>query len=111
MPTNRNFGYTFFIIFFLLGIILFLNELSYSKMVSFVAVFFLLITFLNPKILYPLNILWFKLGLLLGSIITPIILSIVFFSIFLPFSIFFKYRKKKEYWQKTKQTKGVSIEQ
>ena len=60
------------------------------------------------KILSPLNILWFKFGILLGSIVSPIVMSIIFFAIITPIGLIMKalgkdllnkkYNNKKSYW-------------
>ena len=52
-----------------------------------VAIIFLTLGLLNSKILTPLNKIWFKFGLLLGSIVSPIVMSIIFFFIVTPISL------------------------
>ena len=42
---------------------------------------------MNSKILTPLNKTWFKFGILLGSLVSPIVMGIVFFAIVTPTSI------------------------
>tara|TARA_Y100000813_G_C23886605_1_gene222876 strand:+ start:261 stop:551 length:291 start_codon:yes stop_codon:yes gene_type:complete len=69
---------------------------------------FLIITITNAKILLPLNKLWMKLGILLGIIISPIIMGIIFFGIFTPIAFLMRlsgrdelrlhFKKKKTYW-------------
>ena len=63
---------------------------------------------MNSKILKPLNILWFKFGILLGRVVSPLIMIIIFFLIVTPIGIlmrllakdllFLKYNDKKTYW-------------
>jgi hypothetical protein len=48
------------------------------------AVVFALVAFLRPRLLGPLNRLWTKLGLLLFTVISPIVLGIVFFACIAP---------------------------
>jgi hypothetical protein len=52
-----------------------------------VATVFLITTTVNPRLLHPLNILWFRLGLLLGRVTTPIVMSGLFFLVFTPTAI------------------------
>ena len=86
MPSNKNFGYTFFFIFIILGIIFSENYLSLN-LFYIVSIFFLVITIFVPKIFTPLNKLWFKFGIFLSKIISPIILSFFYYFLFTPYSI------------------------
>ena len=45
---------------------------------------------LNSSILSPLNKIWFKFGILLGSIVSPVVMSIIFFGVVTPTSIIMK---------------------
>ena len=68
----------------------------------------LIITNTNAKVLLPLNKLWMKFGILLGMIISPIIMGIIFFGIFTPIAFLMRlsgrdelrlrFKKKKTYW-------------
>ena len=106
--SNRNFGIVFFIVFLLIAIYPFLkgNDLRiWSLLISFV---FLILGLINSKLLSPLNKLWFKFGLFLGKIISPIIMGFIFFSVVTPIGIIMrllkkdllnlKYNQKKTYW-------------
>jgi len=108
--TNKSFGIVFAIVFLIIAIwpLLNVNEIRYwSLIISFV---FLLLGITNSKILTPLNIMWFKIGILLGNIISPIVMSIIFFLIVTPISIIMKIfgkdllslkkNKNKSYWIK-----------
>lgn len=57
---------------------------------AIVAIIFLILALINSKILAPLNRLWFKFGLLLGSIISPIVMGIVFFLVVTPIGFIMK---------------------
>ena len=85
LPSNKKFGFFFTIIFLLISIYFFLNKNNqisiYLLLLAFLIFF---ITLLKPDLLTPLNSLWMKLGLLLGTFISPIILGILFFFIFTP---------------------------
>ena len=59
-----------------------------------VAVAFVLIAFVAPKALAPLNRLWFRFGMLLGRIVTPIILAFLFYLTVTPVGIVMRLRGK-----------------
>ena len=78
---------------------------------------FLVTTIINAKILLPLNKLWMKFGILLGMIISPIVMGIIFFGIFTPISITMmlfgrdelrlRFKKKKTHWVNRKTNKEI----
>ena len=108
ISSNRGFGIVFFIFFFILSIwpIKNGNEINYLFLI--ISSIFLLLGILNSKYLTPLNRIWFKFGLLLGSLISPIIMGIIFFLIVTPISFIMRFfgkdilnikkNKKKSYW-------------
>ena len=49
---------------------------------------------LNSKILTPLNKLWFKFGILLGKIVSPVVMAFVFFGVVTPIALIMKIFKK-----------------
>ena len=69
---------------------------------------FLILGLINSKILTPLNKIWFKFGILLGKIVSPIVMGLIFFLVVTPIAIFMKILKKdllnlrynndKSYW-------------
>ena len=84
LPSNRNFGIVFFIVFLIIALwpILKQNEIRiWSLIISFI---FFVLGLINSKLLAPLNKLWFKFGILLGNIISPIVMGIVFFLVVTP---------------------------
>jgi len=94
LPSNRNFGLVFFIVFLLITLWPILNNNDiriWSLIISFV---FLALGSINSKLLTPLNKLWFKFGIFLGSIIAPIIMGFVFFLIVTPTGLIMKILKK-----------------
>ena len=102
--SNRSFGIVFFIVFFLIGLYPYFNGGS----ISFI--------FINSKILNPLNKLWFKFGLFLGKIISPLVMSAIFFLVVTPTGLIMKLMKKdilnlkfnknKTYWVEKKGPKS-----
>ena len=89
LPSNRKFGIFFSVVFIIVAAIFYFYFLDHS--VAFVLLIFALVTFiityLNPNILLPLNKLWMRFGILLGMIISPIIMGVIFFGLFTPYSI------------------------
>ena len=84
--SNRSFGIVFAVVFAIIG----LFPLWYSENIKvwalFVAATFLVLAFILPKILAPLNRIWFLFGILLHKFINPLIMGLIFFLVFTPFS-------------------------
>ena len=108
LGSNRSFGIVFFVAFLLIA----LYPLTYSEgiivwsvIISFI---FLVLGLLNSKILTPLNKLWFKFGIFLSKIISPLIMGIIFFLVVTPIGLIMrifgkdvlnlKYNKNQSYW-------------
>ena len=108
VSSNKSFGIVFSIFFLFISIYLFLNEYPTYYLSLFVSVIFLLLGLMNSKILSPLNLLWFKFGLLLGKIVSPFVMGIIFFVVVTPISILLKifgkdvlnlkFNNNKTYW-------------
>ena len=79
LGSNRSFGIVFFIVFVLIAIYPIINQGELRIWSLIISLFFLVLGLFNSKILTPLNKLWFKFGLFLGKIISPIIMGIIFF--------------------------------
>ena len=90
ISTNRNFGITFFVVFIIVGLWPLLDGENVRIWSFLIALFFLFLGLLNSKILTPLNIIWFKFGLFLGSIFAPIAMGIVFFIVVTPIGLFMR---------------------
>ena len=94
LPSNRNFGVVFFIVFLIIALwpLLKQNEIRiWSLIISFI---FFVLGLINSKLLTPLNKLWFKFGILLGNIIAPIIMGIVFFLVVTPIGLIMRFFRK-----------------
>ena len=87
-----------------------------------IAIVFLILGLMNSQLLKPLNILWFKFGELLGSIVAPIVMGIVFFVVITPIGLFMKMigkdllndkynNKNKSYWINREKSKGTMKQQ
>ena len=109
LPSNKKFGYFFTVVFVISTIYFLYSELKTATYImALVASLFFVITLINANLLLPLNKLWMKFGLLLGKIISPIVLGIIFLGLFTPYGIVMrifgrdelrlKQIKKKSYW-------------
>ena len=109
ISSNRSFGLVFFAFFLIVSFwpLLHENEIRIWSLIT--SLIFLILGILNSSLLTPFNLLWFKFGIFLGSIVAPIVMLIVFFLIVTPTGILLKifkkdllnlkYDKKKEtYW-------------
>jgi hypothetical protein len=80
-PSEKNFGLTFSVIFFLIAIYFLYKDKTLSVnlfVFLFISICFLLISIMKPKLLFWPNLIWFKFGEFLSKIFTPIILFILF---------------------------------
>jgi predicted membrane channel-forming protein YqfA (hemolysin III family) len=97
LPSNRKFGFFFTSVFALLGSYFLIESLNSAAYVLLaLAMLFLLATLIKADALLPLNKLWMQLGLLLGMIVSPIILGIIFFGLFTPMSLLMKLFRRDE---------------
>ncbi len=92
--SNKSFGIVFFIVFLIIALYPMLKGQDlrlWSLIISFI---FLILGMINSSILSPLNKIWFKFGILLGNIISPIVMAIVFFVVVTPTGIIMKILRK-----------------
>ena len=114
---NRSFGLLFFVVFLALALWpLIKNEILNLYLLS-ISLIFLLLGLLNSKLLSPLNKLWIKFGEILGLVIAPIVMAIIYFAILTPVSLVVRLfgkdllglkflKKNKTYWIKRKKDLG-----
>ena len=108
LPSNRSFGIVFFIVFLLIGLYPLLNSEEARLWSLIISLIFILLGLLNSKILTPLNKIWFKFGIFLGKIISPLIMGIIFFLVVTPIGLIMrllgkdllnlKFNENKSYW-------------
>ena len=84
---NRSFGILFFIVFLILGLYPTLKGNSPNIYFILISIPFIILGLINSKILTPLNNAWIKLGEILGIIIAPIVMAIIYFFILTPISL------------------------
>tara|TARA_B100001248_G_scaffold196771_1_gene151360 strand:+ start:236 stop:625 length:390 start_codon:yes stop_codon:yes gene_type:complete len=106
--SNKSFGIVFFIVFLLVALYPLINNGDLRIWSFIIAIIFLILGLINSKVLTPLNKLWFKFGLLLGRVISPLIMGIIFFLVVTPTALIMriigkdllslKFNNKKSYW-------------
>ena len=97
LPSNRKFGLTFSFIFIIFSLYFFLTSNFYlSYLFVFFSIIFLFFGIIFPDYLSKLNKAWMILGLLLGKIVNPIVLGIIYFGLFTPIGLFRKIIGKDE---------------
>tara|TARA_Y100000590_G_C15227235_1_gene828634 strand:- start:117 stop:497 length:381 start_codon:yes stop_codon:yes gene_type:complete len=92
--SNKTFAILFFLVFFIFGIWPIINGESLRWWSITISIIFLFLGSINSNILTPLNKSWIKLGELLGKIIAPIVMAIIYFVVITPIAIILKLFKK-----------------
>jgi hypothetical protein len=88
LPTNRKFGWFFSAVFSAVTVYAYWRGWSTVSLVTLTAaILFAIATLLSPQLLAPLNRLWYGLGMLLGKIMSPIVLGLIFFVLITPVSL------------------------
>ena len=80
----KSFGIVFFIVFLIVALYPLINSEDLRIWALSISAVFLLLAFVAPKVLSIPNKLWFKFGMLLGSIVAPIVMALVYFLTVLP---------------------------
>ena len=106
--SNRSFGIVFFFVFLLIGLYPLINNQDIRLWSLAISIVFLILGIFDSKILNPFNKLWFKFGIFLGKIISPLIMGIIFFLVVTPIGLLMrilgkdllnlKYNNNKSYW-------------
>ena len=91
---NIIFGILFFIFFLIVGLYPLISHKPIRIWFVIISLVFLIITIIKPNLFTFLNKLWIKFGILLGKIISPIVMGLVFFFVVTPIGIFIKILKK-----------------
>ena len=120
--SNRSFGILFFLVFLGFGLWPLTKEMSPNIYLIIISVIFLILGLLNSKLLSPLNNLWIKFGEILGKVIAPIVMAVVYFLILTPISLLVRLFGKdligmkfsnnlRSYWIKRKKHLGTMDKQ
>ena len=114
VSSNKSFGIVFFIFFAAVAFYPLINQDEFRLWALIISIVFLILGLINSSVLTPLNLIWFKFGMLLGNFVSPIIMALVFFCIVTPTGFIMKLfnkdilrlkkKEKKTYWieRKTK---------
>ena len=84
LPSNKNFGIVFSVVFLIISLWPLLNQDDVRIWSLIISGIFLILGLINSKLLLPLNKIWFKFGLMLGNFIAPIVMGIVYFMVVTP---------------------------
>ena len=108
ISSNRSFGVVFFAVFLLIALYPLINNGDIRIWSLIISIIFLTLGLLNSNFLSPLNKLWFKFGIILGKIISPLIMGIIFFLVVTPTGLIMrlmgkdilglKYNQNSSYW-------------
>ena len=114
--SNRSFGIVFFIVFLIISFWPTIEGQSLRFWSLTIALIFLVFGLLNSKLLSPFNLIWVKFGEVLGRIIAPIAMGVVYFIIITPIGLFMrligkdllrtKFSKNNSYWIKREKNIG-----
>jgi|TARA_B110000977_G_C10782722_1_gene379248 hypothetical protein len=108
ISSNRSFGIVFFIVFLIVGLFPLISNENIRIWSLIISTIFLILGLLNSRILTPLNIIWFKFGILLGRVVSPLVMAMIFFLVVTPTGILMRIFQKdllnlkknnsKSYW-------------
>lgn len=114
--SNRSFGIIFSIIFLIVSLWPILDKENIRIWSLLLSIIFLVLGILNSKILTPLNYSWYKFGIFLGKVVSPIVMTVIFFGVITPIGLLMKILKKdllnlkfnhdKSYWIKKNEPKS-----
>ena len=114
--SNKGFGIVFFVVFFLISIWPILNDDGIRIWSLTISLIFLILGIINSNLLTPLNLIWFRFGLSLGKIVSPIVMGLVYFFVVTPTGLIMKLFKKdlimlkknnkKTYWIEEKKSES-----
>ncbi len=121
MSSNRSFGILFFVVLLIIGVWPLKNGNNPYYVILIISFIFLILGLTNSKFLTPLNKTWVKFGELLGRIIAPLVMAVVYFIILTPISLLLrifgkdllnlKYSKGNSYWIKRDKNIGTMDKQ
>ena len=108
ISSNRSFGIVFFVVFLLIAIFPLANSGDIKIWSLIISSIFLILGLLKSNILTPLNRIWFKFGIFLGKIVSPLVMGVIFFFVVTPIGLIMrvlgkdllnlKYNLNKSYW-------------
>ena len=94
ISSNRSFGFVFFVVFLAISLWPLKSQGDLRLWALILSLIFLVLGVLNSKFLTPLNKLWYKFGILLGTILSPIVMGVVFFIVVTPIGLVMRFLGK-----------------
>ena len=114
--SNKSFGIVFFIVFLLIAFYPLINQENIRIWSLVISLVFLILGLKNSNILSPLNKIWFKFGILLGKIVSPIVMCMIYVLVVTPTGLLMrlfgkdilnlKFNNEKSYWIEKKEPKS-----
>ena len=94
ISSNRSFGFLFFVVFIAISLWPLKSQEDLRLWALILSLIFLVLGILNSKFLNPLNKLWYKFGIFLGSIVSPIVMGVIFFMVVTPIGLIMRFLGK-----------------
>ena len=115
--SEKSFGIVFSIVFFIIGLYPLVDGQGMRLWSVGIAIIFVIVSYSRPKVLSVPNRLWLRLGMILGAVVSPVVMALVYFLTVVPIGMFMKVlgkdllRKKLDknansYWIKRDQAVG-----
>jgi len=114
--SNKSFGIVFFLVFLLIAFFPLIEGETIRVWSLAISIIFLILGLINSKLLTPLNLVWIKFGDILGRVVAPIIMGIIYFVIITPIGLFMrvigkdllntKFSNSRSYWIKREKNIG-----
>ena len=121
LPSNRSFGIVFFIFFLIIALWPLKSGSGIRIIPILISLIFLILALFKPNLLKPLNLAWVKLGEILGRVLAPIVMFLLFFIIVTPIGLLvrlfgkdllkIKFTKDDSYWIKREKNIGTMKKQ
>jgi len=113
ISTEKNFGIIFSIFFFILSIYPVFIQKNFNYIFFVISIILILVSFFYSSVLRYPNYLWFKFGELIGKVISPIVMFLIYIIVFFPIGLLYKLlnkdllglkidKKKYSYWSEKK---------
>ena len=114
--SNKSFGIVFFVVFLIIATYPLIDGDKLRLWSLIISIIFLLLGLANSKILNPFNKLWFKFGIFLSRIISPLVMGVIFFLVVTPIGLVMrlinkdilnlKFNNNSSYWIKKTEPKS-----
>ena len=116
ISSNKSFAIVFFVVFLIISLYPLVNSENIRIWSLIISLSFLILGLINSSILTPFNKIWFKFGILIGKIVSPFIMGVIFYAVVTPTSLLLRLFKKdilnlkfndnKSYWIKKNEKKS-----